>query len=78
MKHHCRPDVTSVTMGSVDEASVTGSLPKPNEHIFLTEKASWWDLDSKDSLERYETFDPPFEKLLHAWQESGRPSRKDI
>lgn len=56
MKYHCRPDGTSVVMGIIDDESIVGKLPRPKEHIFLKEKARWWDVADEDGLARHFAF----------------------
>lgn len=59
-------------MGTVDDASVVGKLPAPSQHIFLSEKVTWWDAPSDDNVGRYETFGP-FEDQLKEWTAKGCP-----
>ena len=35
MKYHCRPDLTRVALGTVDESSVVGGLKRVEEHVFF-------------------------------------------
>lgn len=46
---------TSLATSSIDDQSVKGKLPKPTEHIFLEEKAAWYDLPD-DGLAKYKRF----------------------
>ena len=78
MKYHCRPDGISVVMGIVDDSKVVGSIVKPKEHIFVGEKAKWWELDGDDGLVRHEGFNQPFQDRLKAWYAQGCPRRADI
>ena len=64
MQYHCQPNRISVTAGSIDQSLVP--LPKPTEHIFLCEKAAWFDLP-EDGLKRIDDFDTPFKYKLEAW-----------
>ena len=77
MKYPCRPDATSVNMGSIDDDSLTMKMVKAKEHIFLQEKASWWEL-SEDGLARHQAFNEPFQLRLKEWQARGKPARDDI
>ena len=56
-------------MGTVDEDSIVGSLPKLSEHIFLQSKASWWQLSEDDGLQRYKDFPEGFQEVLDRWLE---------
>ena len=78
MKYHCRPDGTSVTLGTVDEKTVMGKLPPLKEHIFLAEKADWWELASGDVATRHENFNGPFRLRLQEWEATGRKLRQDL
>ena len=77
MKYHCRPDGTSVAMGIVDDASVIGKLPLPKEHIFLQEKAAWWELPRDDGIARYAAFNETWKGRLEEWIEGGCPAIAD-
>ena len=77
MKYHCRPDGTSVVMGIVDDSKVIGSIVKPKEHIFVGEKAKWWEL-TDDGVARHVGFNQPFQARLKAWYAEGCPKRTDI
>ena len=78
MKYHCRPDGTSVVMGIVDDTQIRGSIPRPKEHIFLSDKAIWWDLAEGDGLARHEEFNELFKARLEAWCKADYPKRPDI
>ena len=79
MKYLCRPQYTSVAMGIVDEGSVKGGeVPKPSKHIFLGEKAGWWEVGEGDGAERYEVCDEPFLEVLSKWEKDGCPARDDV
>ncbi|KAL9046736.1 MAG: hypothetical protein Q9214_000501 [Letrouitia sp. 1 TL-2023] len=73
MKYHCEPSMISIPMGTMDDASVVGKLPVLSQHIFLSEKATWWDAPSDDKAARYETFSDGFEDQLREWIAVGRP-----
>lgn len=58
-----------IVAGSIDEKSVKGELIKPTEHIFLEEKAGWYDLP-EDGLGRFERFsNAKSDKRIKAWLE---------
>ena len=78
MKYHCRPDGTSVVMGIVDEDSVSGILPAPKEHIFLSEKAQWFELAHDDGLQRHQSFNESFQNRFETWIRLGCPKRPDL
>ena len=76
MKYHCRPDVTHVAMGTVDDGSVVGEIVKPCEHIFLKEKAVWWKFsDDDDGIARHDGFDETFQRRFEEWEAKGSPRR---
>lgn len=77
MRYHCRPDGTSVVMGIVDDASVVGDMPHAKEHIFLQEKAAWWNVPGDDGLARHEAFNETFQIRLKEWAAKGYPLRPD-
>lgn len=78
MKYHCQPDITHVNMGSVDDGSVVGHIVRPKEHIFLRDKAVWWEVRQDDGLEHHEGYDEPFQRRLKEWEAGGRERRSDI
>ena len=65
-------------MGNVNDSHVEGSVPKPKEHIFLVDRAVWWDLPENDGLERHSEFNEPFQARLRAWRAEGCPRRTDV
>ena len=67
MHYKCKPGVTYIAMGTVDEQSVVGSLPEPYEHIFLQSKASWWKISEGDNLPKYQKFPESFGRFLDEW-----------
>lgn len=77
MKYHCRPDGTSIVMGIVDDENVAGIMVKPKEHIFLKEKAFWWNIQEDDGLARHEGFNESFQTRLKEWVVQGSPIRAD-
>ena len=78
MKYHCRPDGTNITMGLVDDEHTIGSIPPVKEHIFLGEKAAWWNGPTDDGIPQYSGFNEPFTRRLQAWSARGYPQRLDI
>lgn len=73
MQYHCEPLTIGISMGTVDDASVVGKLPALSQHIFLSEKATWWDAPSDDKVARHETLGDRFENQLREWIAAGRP-----
>ena len=67
MRYYCRPGSVSIVYGSVDESQE--ALEPPKEHIFVQEKASWFELP-EDGATRHEKFDPPFHDMLHNWKKN--------
>ena len=65
-------------MGIMDDASVIGQLPRPKEHIFLGEKAGWWEVSSEDGLAQYESFNDEFKGRWKEWIAKGCPERSDV
>ncbi|OBT84582.1 hypothetical protein VE02_06326 [Pseudogymnoascus sp. 03VT05] len=64
-----RPKEMSIVVGSIDEGSIKGEMMKPTEHIFLEEKAGWFDLP-EDGLGRFERFsEGESDKKIKAWLE---------
>ena len=53
MQYYLQPQRVSIAAGTIDMS--TGTLPQPNEHIFLAEKAPWFQLPD-DGLARFEKF----------------------
>lgn len=69
MMYKVQPDKISIAAGSIDEESVKGVLVKPSEHIFLGEKAGWFEVGN-DGLKRFEGFPEGFEGRLESWKKS--------
>ena len=67
MEYKCKPDVTWIAMGTVDEQSVVGLLPEPCEHIFLKSKASWWKIPGDDKLPKYQKFPGSLQSSWNQW-----------
>ena len=55
MLYKSQPEENHITAGSIDEGSVQGVLLKPRKHIFLAEKAGWFDVP-EDGMGRFEGF----------------------
>lgn len=55
MKYKSEPELIWITAGSIDEGSLKGKLPFPSQHIFLKEKAPWYQLPN-DGIARYQGF----------------------
>jgi hypothetical protein len=60
----------AIPAGTIDEASVQGELPKTDHHIFLEEKAGWYDLPD-DGTGRYAKFRPAFQEGLDAVEKNS-------
>jgi hypothetical protein len=65
MQYYMKPERLSIAAGTLERN--TAPLPQPAEHIFLTEKASWFKLP-EDGLDRFEEFNPPFQNELEKWK----------
>jgi len=65
-------------MGTADDETVVGTIVRPKEHIFLREKAGWWEISENDGLERHEAFDEPFQRRLAEWEAQGKKKRSDV
>ena len=63
MSYKFRPENISITSGSIDEESIKGELPKAVKHIFVEEKAPWYELPD-DKLPRYQQYPPEFQKMV--------------
>lgn len=75
MAYHCQPERISVAAGTIDETSVHGNLPKPSMHIFLKEKAGWFQLP-EDGLDRWEEFSTPFQEKLDRWRVKEKETKR--
>lgn len=67
MYYYCVPEQISIAVGTIDDGI---KIPKPAEHIFLKEKATWYDLPD-DGLARFDMLPPPFQAKLDAWRAHG-------
>jgi hypothetical protein len=68
MKYDHQPDCIGLAAGTIDEESVKGELPKTDHHIFLDEKAGWYDLPD-DNTGKYAKHRPAFQQDLDASRE---------
>jgi len=68
MQYKCSPDRISITAGTIDEESVTGTLPKIDHHVFVGagKGAGWYDIP--DHLPRYSEFSTGFQKRIDEWK----------
>lgn len=69
MSYHCEPDVIGIVLGTVDEETVNGILGKSGAHIFVDEKAGWYELP-EDNVPRYSGFPSSFQAIINDWKES--------
>jgi hypothetical protein len=65
MKYDHQPEYIGIAAGTIDEGSVKGVLPKADHHIFLDEKAGWYDLPG-DETGKYAKHRPAFQEGLDA------------
>lgn len=69
MQYKFQQERISITAGSIDEESVKCGLGvKPSEHIFLREKAEWFEVPD-DGVPRYEGFPDEFQRKLDSWKQ---------
>lgn len=47
------PEDVSVAAGTIDE----GEIPLPSDHIFLQDKASWFEVPEADRANKWEEWD---------------------
>jgi hypothetical protein len=64
MQYYCNLDRFALTASSIEESKLP--LLKGSEHIFLKEKAPWFDVPD-DGLERHEGMPPVFEDAIQKW-----------
>ncbi|OJJ41455.1 hypothetical protein ASPWEDRAFT_167470 [Aspergillus wentii DTO 134E9] len=68
MAYDVDPEMTGIAAGTIDDdASIPDQVPKPGFHIFLKEKAAWFDIP-EDGAERWDSHPP----------RKGWDSRKEI
>jgi len=60
-----RIGITAGTFDTFDEAR--GVMGKVEEHIFLKEKAAWFEVP-EDGIPKYEGFTEDFERKLEEWK----------
>lgn len=70
MQYFCDMEEMSITVGSIDEGSVKDAqgLGRPGKHIFVAEKAAWYDIVEGDGLERWDGFSDGFQAKVNAWK----------
>ena len=68
MTYYALPDTISVSAGTIDEESMKGRILKPDNHIFVGEKADWYTLPD-DGLKRYKEFPPGITDALENWKQ---------
>ena len=70
MVYDCEPDLISMTMGTANEDSVKGELPKAKAHIFVGDgekkRARWYELP-KDGIPRFARFTDEFQEKLNEY-----------
>jgi hypothetical protein len=64
MQYYCQIDCISLTASSIEKSKLP--LRKASEHIFVKEKAPWFDLPD-DGIERFEGMPPGFEAVMDKW-----------
>lgn len=70
MQYHCEPETIGITIGTIDEESVKGSLPKVRSHIFVEgDKVGSYELPG-DGVTRYKRFPGGFEKRIEGWKKA--------
>ena len=65
MRYHHQPEELGIASGTIGKSAAP--LPRPKEHIFLQDKAVWFELPD-DGLQRFDEFDPPFQHELDEWK----------
>lgn len=60
-----------IPAGTIDEKSLKGSVPKPSTHLFISEKAGWYDLP-EDGNTRHYGFPPSFQERIDVYKLSGK------
>ncbi|KAI9847485.1 MAG: hypothetical protein M1837_002386 [Sclerophora amabilis] len=79
-------DVDDVVVGENEKKNQKKKkmqVVRPKEHIFLREKASWFEIlgtgeKEEDGVARYEGFDDSFLRDLREWEDGGRRRRADL
>ena len=71
MRYKHEPDVTGLTLGSVDERTIKDGKVKdvlrPAANIFTSQKAWWYDT-AKDDIPYHDRFRGSFEQDIKAWE----------
>ena len=74
MRYRHHPELIGVTLGTVDNESVSEQKVKdalrPTGHIFVSQKAWWVDVE-KDGIPVYDRFTGDFEQDMKAWHGKG-------
>lgn len=77
MKYFC-DETIGVAAGTIEEegSAKEGGLGKwgVTEHIFLTEKAGWFDVPD-DGAKRWEGFSEGFKEKLEGWRRESKESK---
>ena len=71
MQYKFQPERIGFTAGTFNGESVRGELPKVSEHIFLREKAAWFEVPD-DGIPRFDGFPEEFLKKLEDWRNRGK------
>lgn len=73
MQYLSEPEMIGIPAGTIDEGSLgegVGERLRPECHIFLKEKASWF-VVPEDGLERWEGFTAEMEERVHVEGNAG-------
>ncbi|KAI9894448.1 MAG: hypothetical protein M1814_003206 [Vezdaea aestivalis] len=65
MKYHCEPDEIYISATSIKEDDLIGRVPEPKHHIFISQKAPWYEVS--DNLPQYPRYAPGFEERMMNW-----------
>jgi hypothetical protein len=66
MQYDSEPENIGIPAGTINDGSVKGTLPRPEHHIFLREKASWFEVPD-DGLVRWDGFTADMEEMYNKW-----------
>lgn len=66
MKYLCDESI-GVAAGTIEEGSLRERMMGVREHIFVGQKAGWYQLP-EDGVERWEGFTEEFEEKLEVWK----------
>jgi len=69
MRYYKESDRIGIAAGSITENTMKDALPKPDHHIFVAEKASWFDLP-EDGLPRHDYHTDSFQEGLDAFKKA--------